>query len=191
MNETIGRLLAVGNVAEVFEWGSRVVKLYKSTAAKPTAFREAAIHAAVETMGLPVPKVWSVQEIGVGAGGTALHAPKRPSRSHAETRLSPTKGVIQDQTRTSVEAPTRLGVGFGFRKETIAGMRRNGRVFGLLDLDLRICLASNGVGAGSGGLSRHRRCCSVGGLGEPNARGVGSLRCGVSSRPSWRRGSSI
>jgi len=76
MNETIGRLLAVGNVAEVFEWGSRVVKLYKSTAAKPTAFREAAIHAAVETMGLPVPKVWSVQEIGVGVGGTALHAPK-------------------------------------------------------------------------------------------------------------------
>jgi hypothetical protein len=29
MNETIGRLLAVGNVAEVFEWGSCVVKLYK------------------------------------------------------------------------------------------------------------------------------------------------------------------
>jgi hypothetical protein len=48
MNETIGRLLAVGNVAEVFEWYSRVVKLYKSTAAKPTAFREASIHAAVE-----------------------------------------------------------------------------------------------------------------------------------------------
>jgi hypothetical protein len=64
MNETIGRLLAVGNVAEVFDCGSRVVKLYKSTAAKPTVFREAAIHAAVEAMGLPVPKVWSVQEIG-------------------------------------------------------------------------------------------------------------------------------
>ena len=64
MNETTGRLLAVGNVAEVFEWGARVVKLYKSTAAKPTAFREAAIHAAVEAMALSVPKVWSVQEIG-------------------------------------------------------------------------------------------------------------------------------
>src|SRR5215510_2215934 len=64
MNETIGRLLAVGNVAEVFEWGFRVVKLYKSTTAKPAAFREAAIHAAVEALGLPVPKVWSVQEIG-------------------------------------------------------------------------------------------------------------------------------
>ena len=30
MDETIGRLLAVGNVAEVFEWGSRVLKLCKS-----------------------------------------------------------------------------------------------------------------------------------------------------------------
>jgi hypothetical protein len=32
MNERIGRWLAVGDVAEIFEWGSRVVKLYKSTA---------------------------------------------------------------------------------------------------------------------------------------------------------------
>ena len=64
LNETIGRLLAVGNVAEVFEWGFRVMKLYKATAAKPAAFREAGIHAAVEAMGLPVPKVWSVQAIG-------------------------------------------------------------------------------------------------------------------------------
>src|SRR5215472_4973449 len=62
--ETIGRLLAAGNVAEVFEWGSRVVKLYRSPARKPTAFREAAIHAAVEAMALPVPAVWGVVEIG-------------------------------------------------------------------------------------------------------------------------------
>jgi hypothetical protein len=54
MDETIGRLLAVGNVAEVFEWWSRVLKLYKSAAAKPAAFREAAIHAAAEALGLPV-----------------------------------------------------------------------------------------------------------------------------------------
>jgi Phosphotransferase enzyme family len=62
--ETVGRLLAGGNVAEVREWGSRVIKLYPSVAAKPTVFREAAIHAAVETLGLPVPAVWSVQQIG-------------------------------------------------------------------------------------------------------------------------------
>src|SRR5271155_4365128 len=43
MSETIGRLLAAGNVGEVFEWGSRVVKLYRSPARKLTAFREVAI----------------------------------------------------------------------------------------------------------------------------------------------------
>src|SRR5262249_15231697 len=64
MSETIGRLLAAGNVAEGFEWGSRVVKLYRSPARKPTAFREAAIHAAVEAMALPVPAVWGVLEVG-------------------------------------------------------------------------------------------------------------------------------
>jgi hypothetical protein len=59
-----GRLLATGNVAEVFEWDSRVLKLYKSPEAKPAAFREAAIHAAVEALRLPVPSVWGLQQVG-------------------------------------------------------------------------------------------------------------------------------
>jgi aminoglycoside phosphotransferase (APT) family kinase protein len=63
MSETVGRLLAAGNVAEVFEWPSRVLKLYRSPARKPTAFREAAIHAAIEAMALPVPAVWGVHEV--------------------------------------------------------------------------------------------------------------------------------
>ena len=63
MSESIGRLLAAGNVAEVFEWGSRVVKLYRSAGAKPTVFREAGNHAAVEALG-PVPAIRSVQQIG-------------------------------------------------------------------------------------------------------------------------------
>jgi hypothetical protein len=57
MNETVGALIAPGNVAEVFEWGSRVVKLYRPARAKQAAFREAANHAAVELLGLPVPAV--------------------------------------------------------------------------------------------------------------------------------------
>ena len=64
MEKTVGPLLAAGNVAEVFEWGIRVVKLYRLAAAKPVVLREAAIHAVVEAMGLPVPAVWSVQQIG-------------------------------------------------------------------------------------------------------------------------------
>lgn len=58
-----GRLLATGNVAEVFEWDSRVLKLYRLPEAKPVAFREAAIHAAVEALGLPVPLVWGLQQV--------------------------------------------------------------------------------------------------------------------------------
>ena len=42
MSETMGRLLAAGQRAEVFEWGSRVVKLYRSTGSKQVIFREAA-----------------------------------------------------------------------------------------------------------------------------------------------------
>ena len=64
VHEGMRRLLAAGNVAEVFEWGFDVVKLYRSEAAKPVAFREAAIHAAVEALGLPVPTVLGVQQIG-------------------------------------------------------------------------------------------------------------------------------
>jgi aminoglycoside phosphotransferase (APT) family kinase protein len=64
MSDAVGRFLAAGNVAEVFEWDSHVVKLYRSPAAKPAAFREAAIHAAVEAMGIPVPAVWGVRQIG-------------------------------------------------------------------------------------------------------------------------------
>src|SRR5262249_7580818 len=58
-----GRLLAVGNVAEVYEYAAGVVKLYKSPSVKATAFREAALHAAAEAAGLPVPRIWGVRQI--------------------------------------------------------------------------------------------------------------------------------
>ena len=92
MSETTGRLLAAGNVAEVFEWGSRVVKLYRSPARKPTAFREAAIHAAVEAMALPVPAVWSVLEVG-GRWGIVFDRVK--GRSFAE-RMREDPSVIPE-----------------------------------------------------------------------------------------------
>jgi Ser/Thr protein kinase RdoA (MazF antagonist) len=64
MSGAIGRRLGAGNVAEVFEWGERVIKLYRSPDAMAAAFREAAIQAAVERLGLPVPAVWGVQRVG-------------------------------------------------------------------------------------------------------------------------------
>ena len=64
MEEKLGRLLATGNTAEIFEWGARVMKVYKSSAAKRAAFLEAARSADVEALGLPVPRVWGVHEVG-------------------------------------------------------------------------------------------------------------------------------
>src|SRR6516164_10439833 len=91
MSETIGRLLAAGNVAEVFEWGSRVVKLYRSPARKSTAFRQAAIHATVEAMALPVPAVWGVLEVGGRWGIVFDRVKERPfaERMREDPRLIP------------------------------------------------------------------------------------------------------
>jgi len=68
MNEPIDRLLTLGNVEKVFEWGSRVVKLYNFTAGNQTAFPEAAIHTTVDAVGLPVSKVWSAQRLQTDGG---------------------------------------------------------------------------------------------------------------------------
>jgi aminoglycoside phosphotransferase (APT) family kinase protein len=63
MGGAIGRLLGTGARAEVYEWDDHVIKLYRAPDGKTAAFREAAIQAAVEELGLPVPAVRSVQQV--------------------------------------------------------------------------------------------------------------------------------
>src|SRR6516162_4101615 len=104
MNETIGRLLAAGNVAEVFEWGSRVMKLYRSPARKPTAFREAANHAAVEAMALPVPAVWGALEVG---GRWGIVFDRIRERSFAE-RMREDPSVIPECLRALARLQARI-----------------------------------------------------------------------------------
>jgi hypothetical protein len=61
----LGELLGAGKEAEVFACGAdRVVKLYRSPAAKVPAFREAAILAVVERLGLRAPRVHGVGRFG-------------------------------------------------------------------------------------------------------------------------------
>jgi hypothetical protein len=102
MEEALGRPLATGNTAEIFEWGSRVIKLYKSPAAKPAAFREASASAAVEALGLPVPKVWNVHEVG---GRWGLVFDRVTHKSFAEQML----GKMNDVPRY-LECMVRLHV---------------------------------------------------------------------------------
>jgi len=59
----LGRLVGAGKEAEVFEYGTNVVKLYKPTAPKRSAFREAAALALVESLELPTPAIFGVVQI--------------------------------------------------------------------------------------------------------------------------------
>ena len=91
LGEAIGRLLGAGARADVFEWGDRVIKLYRSPDAKAAAFREAAIQAAVESLGLPVPAVWGVQQVD-GRWGVVVDRVRQASfaeRMRAEPETMP------------------------------------------------------------------------------------------------------
>lgn len=81
----LGRVIGSGNVAEVFECGTGVVKLYKSTAPKRSAFREAAVLALAGSLGLPVPQVRGVQQIG-DRWGVIMTRADGPSFAHAMRR---------------------------------------------------------------------------------------------------------
>jgi len=58
MNQPIGPLVGSGRVAEVFEYGDAVVKLYRQPEARSDAFIEAATLAIVADHGLPTPRVF-------------------------------------------------------------------------------------------------------------------------------------
>ena len=59
----LGKLLGKGKEAEVFLYGDHVLKLYKATAPKTSAFREAANLAIAERLGLPAPVALGVQSM--------------------------------------------------------------------------------------------------------------------------------
>ena len=75
MNLTIGHLVGSGRIAEVFEYGDQVVKLYRDPAARSPAFIEAAILAIVSDHGLPTP---AVHEVGHYAGRWGLVMDRAP-----------------------------------------------------------------------------------------------------------------
>jgi hypothetical protein len=60
----LGRLLGTGKEAEVFAFGDGALKLYGATAAKRSAFREAANAAVAESLGLPVPEILGIRRVG-------------------------------------------------------------------------------------------------------------------------------
>ena len=61
---TLGRSLGRGKEAEVFELGTLAAKIYGTAAGKQRSFREAMNLAVAESLGLPVPAAWCVQQLG-------------------------------------------------------------------------------------------------------------------------------
>jgi len=120
MNTTKDALLGSGNVADVFARGSRVLKLYKDLAAKPAAFREAALHAAVEAMGLPVPRVWGVEEVD-GRWGIAfdrVHGPSLAERMRAAPAA--VSGYLDTMARLHLRIHEQTATGFPSVKQRLA-----------------------------------------------------------------------
>lgn len=74
----IGPLLGSGKVAEAFEYGEHVLKLYRDPRARSTAFAEAAILAIVGDHGLPVPQVFEAGRYGERWGLVMSRAPGQP-----------------------------------------------------------------------------------------------------------------
>jgi len=120
MNTTEYALLGSGNVADVFARGSRVLKLYKDLATKPAAFREAALHAAVEAMGLPVPRVWGVEEVD-GRWGIAfdrVHGPSLAERMRAAPAA--VSGYLDTMARLHLRIHEKTATGFPSVKQRLA-----------------------------------------------------------------------
>jgi hypothetical protein len=116
-----GRLLAAGNVAEVFEYGSRVLKLYKSSTAKPVAFREAAIHAAVEALGLPVPSVWGVQQVDARWGIVFGRLSGSSFADRMRGAPDQTAHYLEQMARLHIAIPRHVVVPFTSLKLRLAG----------------------------------------------------------------------
>ena len=74
----LGRSLGAGREAEVFEFGTLAAKIYGSAAGKRRAFREAMNLAMAEALGLPVPAVWCVRQLG-GRWALAMDRVSGPS----------------------------------------------------------------------------------------------------------------
>jgi hypothetical protein len=120
MEEALGRSLATGNTAEIFEWGSRVMKLYKSPAAKPAAFREAATSAAVEALGLPAPMVWNVHDVG---GRWGLVFDRVTQKSFAEQMLGKMNDVpryLECMVQLQIRVHSHQAIQFTGLKVTLA-----------------------------------------------------------------------
>lgn len=85
MDDSAQEVIGRGQVAEVLAHGPHVLKRYLYPGAKAEVLREAAILAALEPLGLPVPAVLEVVE---SAGRWGLVMTRAPGRAFAEAMMA-------------------------------------------------------------------------------------------------------
>lgn len=82
MHRRRGKLIGSGKEAEVYEFGDLVLKLYRAGPRKGSAFKEAAILAAIEPLDLPAPRVFGVEQLD-GRWGIIMQRVEGPAFAEA------------------------------------------------------------------------------------------------------------
>lgn len=107
--DEIGCRVGSGKDAEVFEYGERVLKLFRAGASKAAAFREAANLALVERLDLPTPRVHSVDDHD---GRWGLVMDRASGRSFAEQMATDARSkCVEEMARLHCQLHQKPGVG--------------------------------------------------------------------------------
>jgi Ser/Thr protein kinase RdoA (MazF antagonist) len=109
MNDQFGTLLGTGKEAEVYEHGELVLKLYRSTAPKSSAFREAATLAGIEALDLPAPKVHEVRQYAGRWGLVMSRAPGLPFAQTMRDNPSLVPAVLDAMARLQLQLHQQRG----------------------------------------------------------------------------------
>ena len=145
------RLIGTGKEAEIFEYGTAVLKLYNAEKPKRAAFREAALLALVESLGLPVPVVHGVSQVG-NRWGVVMSRADGPSFAEVMLRRSDLLGrYLREMALLHLRVHANSGMQFSGAKprlaadiakaEILGGARRDGlllRLSGMPDGN-RLC----------------------------------------------------
>lgn len=107
----IGRRLGSGKDAEVYEYGERAVKLYRSELSKAAAFREAANLALLERLAVPTPRVHAVGTYG-GRWGLVMDMALGPSTAERMETPGALAACLQEMAQLHRRVHEQSGNGF-------------------------------------------------------------------------------
>jgi hypothetical protein len=156
----LSRVLGTGKAAEMFECGPAVTKLYRSGVSKRSAFREAAALALVEMLGLRVPQVLGVRQVGDrwGVIMTRAEGPSFADVMRAQPERVPE--YLKAMARLHSRLHSHPGTGLDSLKARLAGNIRRATKFGEARQEVlleQLELMPEGDRRGPGGRDRLRR----------------------------------